>query len=66
MASVSEQEIRYWVGFSKVQGIGSARMRALLDYFGDLETAWGQQHMTFSRPASTGAPWPTCSRRDRS
>jgi len=41
MASVSEQEIRYWVGFSKVQGIGSARMRALLDYFGDLETAWG-------------------------
>ncbi|MGD8398282.1 MAG: DNA-processing protein DprA [Anaerolineae bacterium] len=33
--------LRYWVGFSKVSGIGAARLRALLDYFGDLETAWG-------------------------
>jgi DNA processing protein len=33
--------LRYWVGFSKVSGIGAARIRALLDYFGDLETAWG-------------------------
>ncbi len=32
--------IRYWVGFSRVSGIGPARLRALLDYFGDLETAW--------------------------
>jgi DNA processing protein len=31
---------RYWVGFNKVSGIGAARLRALLDYFGDLETAW--------------------------
>jgi len=33
-------DIRYWIGFSKVQGIGATRLRALLDYFGDLETAW--------------------------
>jgi DNA processing protein len=32
--------LRYWVGFSRVSGIGAARLRALLDYFGDLETAW--------------------------
>jgi DNA processing protein len=37
---VIEQDIRYWVGFNKVPGIGAARLRALLDYFGDLETAW--------------------------
>ncbi len=37
---MSEKEVRYWVGFNKVSGIGAARLRALLDYFGDLETAW--------------------------
>lgn len=31
----------YWVGFNHVKGIGSVRMRALLEAFdGDLETAW--------------------------
>jgi DNA processing protein len=37
---VSEKDVRYWVGFNKVPGIGAARLQALLDYFGDLETAW--------------------------
>lgn len=37
---VSERDIRYWIGFNKVSGIGAARLRALLDYFGDLEVAW--------------------------
>jgi DNA processing protein len=37
---VPERDIRYWVGFNKVPGIGAARLRALLDYFGDLEIAW--------------------------
>jgi len=37
---MSKQDIRYWVAFNKVSGIGAARLRALLDYFGDLETAW--------------------------
>ncbi len=32
--------LRYWVGFSKVPGIGPARLRALLDYYGDIEQAW--------------------------
>jgi DNA processing protein len=31
---------RYWIGFNLVKGIGSARLRALLDTFGDVETAW--------------------------
>jgi len=34
------RDIRYWVGFNKVSGIGAARLQALIDYFGDLETAW--------------------------
>ncbi|MEW6717114.1 MAG: DNA-processing protein DprA [Chloroflexota bacterium] len=31
---------KYWVGFNLVKGIGPARLRALLDVFGDAETAW--------------------------
>lgn len=31
---------RYWMAFNLVKGIGSARMRALLNYFGDAQTAW--------------------------
>ncbi len=30
----------YWIGFNMVRGIGPHRLRALLDYFGDLESAW--------------------------
>lgn len=37
---MSGRDIRYWVGFSQVSGIGAARLRALLDYFGHLEEAW--------------------------
>lgn len=31
---------RFWVGFTLVKGIGAVRLRSLLDYFGDAETAW--------------------------
>lgn len=31
---------RFWVGFNLVKGIGAVRLQALLDAFGDLETAW--------------------------
>jgi len=33
-------ELRYWVGFNIVRGIGPTRLRALLDYFGNVEQAW--------------------------
>ena len=33
-------DLRYWLGFNRVMGIGPAKLRALLDHFGDLETAW--------------------------
>lgn len=29
-----------WLGFNQVKGIGSVRIRALLNFFGDLQTAW--------------------------
>lgn len=32
--------LKYWVGFNIVPRIGPAKFRALLDHFGDLETAW--------------------------
>ncbi|HLF01434.1 MAG TPA: DNA-processing protein DprA [Anaerolineales bacterium] len=31
---------RFWIGFNKVRGIGPAKVRALIDHFGDLATAW--------------------------
>ncbi len=34
----------YWIGLSKVAGIGPARMRLLLDYFGSAEAAWSAFH----------------------
>jgi DNA processing protein len=37
---MARHDIRYWLGFSKVSGIGAARLRALLDHFGELELAW--------------------------
>jgi DNA processing protein len=35
---------RYWIGFNLVRGIGPAKVRALLDHFGDLGAAWGASH----------------------
>lgn len=31
---------RFWIALNLVRGIGAARMRLLLDFFGDAETAW--------------------------
>ena len=30
----------YWIGFNLVKGIGPARLRVLIDYFGDVKSAW--------------------------
>jgi DNA processing protein len=33
-------DLQYWIGFQRTQGIGPVRLRALIDYFGSVETAW--------------------------
>lgn len=33
-------DVRYWVGFNRVYGVGPTKVRALIDHFGDLEAAW--------------------------
>ncbi|UCC62704.1 MAG: DNA-processing protein DprA [Anaerolineae bacterium] len=33
-------EVKYWIGFNIVRGIGPAKFQALLDHFGDLRLAW--------------------------
>ena len=30
----------YWIGFNKIRGIGYVRTKKLIDFFGDLESAW--------------------------
>ena len=37
---MSHSRIKYWVGFSIVEGIGPGRLRMLLAHFGDVEAAW--------------------------
>ena len=32
--------LRYWLGFNLVKGIGPAKLQALIAYFGDLSDAW--------------------------
>lgn len=34
------EQLRYWLGFNLVRGIGPARIRRLLDHFGELGAAW--------------------------
>ncbi len=33
-------QVKYWIGFNIVRGIGPAKFQALLDHFGDLRSAW--------------------------
>lgn len=35
-----EPNLRYWLGFNLVSGIGPAKVQALLDHFGDIASAW--------------------------
>ncbi len=37
---VAEAQLRYWLGFNAVPGIGPMRLRRLLDHFGDVRAAW--------------------------
>jgi DNA processing protein len=40
------EDLAYWVGFSRVPGIGPVRMRALLDHFSDVRAAWNASAAT--------------------
>ncbi len=37
---MNNKELKYWVGFSLIPGIGRVRLTQLEDYFGSLENAW--------------------------
>ena len=39
--------LAYWIAFNRVRGIGPARLRALLDYFGTPEKAWHASSTAF-------------------
>ncbi len=40
------ETLKYWLGFSRIPGIGPARLRALLDHFGDIRMAWAASAAT--------------------
>ena len=42
-------DLKYWLGFNLVKGIGPAKLRALLDHFGDLGAAWRANKMQLER-----------------
>ena len=33
-------ELKYWVGFSRIPGIGRVRLSQLKEHFGNLQDAW--------------------------
>ena len=37
---MADKDIKYWVGFSLIPGIGRVRFAQLENYFGSLENAW--------------------------
>lgn len=42
-------DLRPWLGFNLVKGIGPAKVQALLDRFGDLGAAWGASEATLQQ-----------------
>ena len=42
-------DLKYWVGFNIVQGVGPVAMKRLLDYFGDLRAAWEAAPLDLAR-----------------
>ena len=42
-------DLKYWLGFTLVKGIGPAKLRALWDHFGTLELAWNANEKALHR-----------------
>ena len=42
-------ELKYWLGFNLVKGVGTAKQRALLTYFGTMENAWHAPAMQWEK-----------------
>jgi DNA processing protein len=42
-------DLKYWLGFNLVKGIGSAKMQALYDYYGSMAAAWAADPETLRR-----------------
>jgi DNA processing protein len=40
MTTDSQNELKYWIGFNLVRGIGPAKLKVMLEYFGSLGQAW--------------------------
>jgi DNA processing protein len=34
------EDVKYWIGFNLVKGIGPVRLQSLIDTFGDVQSAW--------------------------
>ncbi|MFO8035812.1 MAG: DNA-processing protein DprA [Anaerolineales bacterium] len=34
------EDVKYWIGFNLVKGIGPVRLQSLMDTFGDVQSAW--------------------------
>jgi DNA processing protein len=46
-------DVRYWIGFNRIPGIGPSRLAALREYFGDIEAAW---HASAASLRAVGLP----------
>ncbi len=49
MADKEVSDLKYWLGFNRVRGIGPAKLRLILDQFGDLGIAWQARPQQFEQ-----------------
>ncbi len=49
MTGKEVSDLKYWLGFNRVKGIGPAKLRLILDQFGDLATAWQANPQHFAQ-----------------
>jgi DNA processing protein len=40
MSKNDNPDLKYWLGFNLIKGIGPAKIQALLDFFGNIKAAW--------------------------
>jgi DNA processing protein len=49
MPEANAPDLKYWLGFNMIKGIGPAKIRALIDHFGGLPEAWNANESQLQR-----------------
>jgi predicted Rossmann fold nucleotide-binding protein DprA/Smf involved in DNA uptake len=62
---ISADELKYWVAFSGIAGVGRVRITQLKEYFGSLQDAWKAPEGKLKQAGLDSPPENLPGRRDR-